>query len=68
MTSFGTRVHERRVELGITQTQLAAAVGVSASHVYAIEAGRNNVSLPLAMAIASKLDVTLDWLTQGADR
>jgi putative transcriptional regulator len=46
------QVRELRVELGISQADLAAALGVSRQTVISIENGRYLPSLPLAFRIA----------------
>ncbi len=46
------RVRERRVEQGLSQADLAAALGVSRQTVISIEGGRYLPSLPLAFRIA----------------
>jgi putative transcriptional regulator len=47
------RVYSMRVEMGITQEELARAVGVSRQTVVAIEKGNYVPSVLLAMKIAS---------------
>ncbi len=45
-------VRELRVDSGLSQAQLATAMGVSRQTINAIETGRYLPSLPLAMALA----------------
>jgi putative transcriptional regulator len=45
-------VRALRVDLGLSQGQLATAMGVSRQTINAIETGRYLPSLPLAMALA----------------
>jgi putative transcriptional regulator len=45
-------VRTRRIELGISQAELATALGVSRQTVISIESGRYSPSLPLAFRIA----------------
>ena len=40
MTPFGARIRELRAERGISQKQMAAALGVSAAYLSALEHGR----------------------------
>jgi DNA-binding XRE family transcriptional regulator len=54
-------VRARRLERGLTQEQLATAVGCDQRTISGIERGVDP-SLKLAQAIASKLDATLDEL------
>jgi putative transcriptional regulator len=46
------RVREQRAERGLSQAELAAALGVSRQTVISIEGGRYAPSLPLAFRIA----------------
>jgi putative transcriptional regulator len=46
------QVREQRVERGLSQADLAAALGVSRQTVISIESGRYLPSLPLAFRIA----------------
>lgn len=52
LDSMRNDVRERREAAGLSQGQLAAALGVSRQTVNAIETGRYNPTLPLAMRIA----------------
>ena len=45
-------VKERRAQLGLSQAQLAGAMGVSRQTINSIETGRYLPSLPLAIALA----------------
>ena len=49
----------RRLELGMTQRELAETVGVSRSSVQALESGDPGVSLGITSAIAVGLNITL---------
>jgi putative transcriptional regulator len=51
-TRLSNTIKEHRVELGITQAQLAEQVGVSRQTINAIEAGKYSPTLELAMLIA----------------
>jgi DNA-binding XRE family transcriptional regulator len=50
--------------LDITQAELAAAVGVSRSHIAEIETGRTGASLDLAWTIADRLGIDLQLIGQ----
>ena len=52
----------RRIEVGMSQTQLAKAAGVTRQTIGLIEAGEFNPSLKLCIAICKALDKTLDEL------
>ena len=54
------RVRERRVQAGMSQAELAAAVGVSRQTVISIENGRYLPSLPLAFRIARFFDMPVE--------
>jgi putative transcriptional regulator len=53
-------VRELRTARGLSQRELAAAVGVSRQTVNAIETGRYLPSLPLAIALARFFGVTVE--------
>jgi putative transcriptional regulator len=55
-------VRERRAQQGLTQAQLAAALGVSRQTVISIENGRYLPSLALAFRIARVFGVPLEQL------
>ena len=52
----------RRIEVGMSQTQLAKAAGVTRQTIGLIEAGDFNPSLKLCLAICKALGVTLNDL------
>jgi len=54
------RVREQRTQQGLSQADLAAALGVSRQTVISIESGRYLPSLPLAFAIARYFGLTVD--------
>ena len=54
------RVREERVQRGLSQADLGAALGVSRQTVIAIESGRYSPSLPLAFKIARFFTTTVD--------
>jgi putative transcriptional regulator len=56
------RVREQRSQVGLTQADLATALGVSRQTVISIESGRYLPSLPLAFRIASLFEVPLEQL------
>jgi transcriptional regulator with XRE-family HTH domain len=57
--SFSRLCRETRTMLDITQAELAAAVGISRSHVAGIETGRVDPSLDLVWSIADRLGLDL---------
>lgn len=56
------RIRERRGEIGMTQAELAAALGVSRQTVISIESGRYLPSLPLAFRVAKLFEAPLEEL------
>ena len=53
-------VRELRRLQGLSQADLAAAVGVSRQTINAIEAGRYTPSLPLALALARHFEIRVE--------
>ena len=53
-------VRELRIEKGLAQGQLAAAMGVSRQTINSIENERYTPSLPLALALARYFGVTVE--------
>lgn len=56
------RVRETRQALGLTQQELADAVGVSRQSINSIEQGRYVPSLPLALQLARHFGMAADTL------
>jgi putative transcriptional regulator len=56
------RVREMRSDRGLSQADLAAALGVSRQTVISIESGRYSPSLPLAFQIARFFATTVDLM------
>jgi putative transcriptional regulator len=61
------RVREQRTQRGLSQAELAAALGVSRQTVISIENGRYLPSLPLAFRIAGFFGVTVDKMFDPED-
>jgi putative transcriptional regulator len=61
------RVREQRSHLGLTQAQVATALGVSRQTVISIESGRYLPSLPLAFRIGRLFGVPLEQLFEDDD-
>ena len=57
---MNTRMKERRRELGLSQTDLAKAAGVTRQTIGLIESGDFNPSLKLCISICQVLGVTLN--------
>lgn len=58
----GSRIQEARKNQGITQTQLAERVGISVSHMSAIECGASNFGVDILMRITEALRTSADSL------
>lgn len=63
--SLGTRIGEARIERGLTQTELANAIGTVYQRVHEWERDWRNPSDKYLMKIAEVLDVGFDWLKYG---
>jgi putative transcriptional regulator len=61
------RVREQRGRLGLTQAEVAVALGVSRQTVISIESGRYLPSLPLAFRIARLFDCPLEEMFDPTD-
>lgn len=60
---LGNRIKERRLELGLTQGDIAKEIGVATSTIQRYEvASIGKIKLPVVEAIARALEVTPDWL------
>lgn len=64
--SFGQRLRERRKELGISQGELARALGVSVSAVSNYESGQNAMREDVLLRLFQVLDVEPNYLYQDA--
>lgn len=58
--SIGYKVKQIRLQKGITQEQLAEAVGVGVTHISHLETGSGTVSLKVFLAIVNYLDCSAD--------
>jgi transcriptional regulator with XRE-family HTH domain len=61
--SFGARIIEIRKEKGMSQDQLAKALGATPTTVGRYERDEVKPSIEMAVKIAEALDVSLDYLT-----
>lgn len=57
-----TELRTRRLQKGLTQAELAAAVSVSRQSIHAIEKGNYNPSVELALRLARFLDCRVEDL------
>lgn len=59
---FASRLKEFRINLGLSQRQMAEKIGITAATLSAYETNSKNPSISVAIEIANKFDVSLDWL------
>lgn len=59
LVNLGKNLKRYRIECGLTQEELAEKVGVHATYIGKIEAGKNNVSIVLLFAISRALKIKL---------
>ena len=62
---LGARIAILRRSLGMSQAELARALGISASAVGMYEQGRREPSMEIASAMARIFGVTMDYLVNG---
>jgi ribosome-binding protein aMBF1 (putative translation factor) len=62
---LGQAVHDRRLELGISQTELARRAGMTQPQVSKLELGGTVPTLPLLARLAKALDTSLNIAMDG---
>ncbi len=62
---IGTRLRERRLELGLTQAGVARNAGVSPRFLVQLEGGRGNISVNRLADVCATLDLQLEHLFRG---
>lgn len=60
---YGQHIAYLRKQRGMTQQQLADAVGVSREHIARIEAGKYSVGLDILVKVAKAMDMKLEFVT-----
>lgn len=60
---YGQRIMQLRKQRGMTQQQLADAVGISREHIARIEAGKYSVGLDILVKVAKAMDMKLEFVT-----
>ncbi len=58
--SMGQKLKQARLQKGITQEQLAEAVGVGVTHISHLETGSGTISLKVFLAILNVLECSAD--------
>ena len=64
----GSRIRHRRWLIGMTQQQLATAVGIKFQQIQKYETGMNRVSASRLWDIAAALDVEVSFFFDGLER
>lgn len=60
-TNIGSRIALAREDLSLTQSQLAAEIGLDRTAINKIEAGKRKISASELVQVASALDRPIDW-------
>jgi transcriptional regulator with XRE-family HTH domain len=64
MSTVGDRIRQRRLELGLSQRELASE-GVTYAYISRLEANARRPSIRTLRQLAPKLGVTVRWLETG---
>ena len=67
-THVGNKLRELRKARGLSQEEVARAVGTTSQTITSIEVGKYTASLPLALRLARYFGVTVEelfWLVEG---
>ena len=62
---IGTRIKQRRNELGLKQLQIQEQTGISSGNLSDIENGKKLPSAPALLALSTVLDCSIDWMLKG---
>jgi transcriptional regulator with XRE-family HTH domain len=60
--TIGARIRQARIEKGLTQVDLAAAIGVSRAHLTNVEGGNGGLALDKLSILARETGTTVAWL------
>ncbi|MCF7786818.1 MAG: helix-turn-helix transcriptional regulator [Prosthecobacter sp.] len=66
-SSFGAVIRARRIELGLTQEQVAEFAGIHPTYVGMVERAERNCSVDIAQAISAALELPLSKLIALAE-
>jgi len=64
-TTVGERLKSVRAELGLNQTEMAEAVGITQSSIAAYEANKRPPPLPTLLALEHKFRISHEWVLAG---
>jgi len=67
-SQFGERIRSCREHLGLSQKQLAEAVGTSPPNINFYERGSRSAPMSMILKLAKELGVTTDYLLLGGDQ
>lgn len=65
LREFGRRVRDRRMELGLSQEELAERAGLHRTYISSLEQGRRNVAVHNVVRLAEALDLDPADLVAG---
>jgi HTH-type transcriptional regulator/antitoxin HipB len=68
LRDLATAVRARRLDLGLSQEELAARMGVSRQWIGAFEGGRPRAELGLVIRLLHALDLRFDLVERDSDR
>ncbi len=63
---FKDRIKKARINKGLSQSQLAKAIGVHVTNISRYERGENRPTSEVLTKLANELDVTADFLMDGS--
>ena len=64
-TEIGERIKKRRIELGLTQTDIKEATGISSGNMSDVERGNRFPSISTLIQLCSVLNCTSDYILTG---
>lgn len=66
-TSIGSRIKQRRKELGLTQIQIKEITGISSGNMSEIESCNRLPSAPALISLSRALNCSIDWILNGEE-
>jgi len=67
MSILGQRIHDRRIELGLSQEELAGRIGTNQRQISYYETSKNDPTGRVLKALARALSTSADWLLGLSD-
>ena len=65
---YGERIKELRVQMGLTQNEVAKEMNVTPGYIINVEKGRTSMSLRMLIYYAKLMDISLDSLVGRIDQ